>query len=75
MTAELAPRTLGQSRTVNQTVARIGEPARKRPSLGGRTQLLAAFRKIGTGVDAKTAQARTENWYRSRGADWTRGLS
>jgi len=43
--------------------------------LNVRVRVLAAFRKIGKGVDAKTAYERTRDFYRMTGHPWTRGLA
>lgn len=75
MNAELAISTLIQARTPNRAALRSYTAASEHRSLSPRAQLLAAFRRIGAGVDEKTAQARTLVWYRSSGGDWTRGLS
>ena len=40
-----------------------------------RVRVLSAFRKIGKGVDAKTAYERTRDFYRMTGYPWTRGLA
>lgn len=40
-----------------------------------RVRVLSAFRKIGKGVDAKTAYERTKDFYRMTGHPWTRGLA
>jgi hypothetical protein len=76
MNAELATSTLRQTRTTNRSAIHFrfhaSEQGQSSPS--PRKQLIAAFREIGAGVDEKTAGARTRDWYRSSGADWTRGL-
>lgn len=45
-----------------------------RRRLSVRVRVLSAFRKIGKGVDAKTAYERTKDFYRATGHPWTRGL-
>jgi hypothetical protein len=45
-----------------------------RRRLSIRVRVLSAFRKIGKGVDAKTAYERTKDFYRATGYPWTRGL-
>ncbi len=45
-----------------------------RRHLSVRVRVLSAFRKIGKGVDAKTAYERTKDFYRATGHPWTRGL-
>lgn len=40
-----------------------------------RTRVLAAFRALGHGVDPHTARDQMHAFYRSSGAEWTRGLS
>ena len=45
-----------------------------RRRLSVRVRVLAAFRNIGNGVDAKTAYERTKDFYRATGHPWTRGL-
>jgi hypothetical protein len=74
MTAELATSTVRLARSANRAAVRFHSPARGQSNRSQRAQLLAAFGEIGAAVDAKTARARTEDWYRSSGADWTRGL-
>lgn len=39
-----------------------------------RSQLAAAFRKLGVGRHARSAYQRAKDFYRSSGHDWTRGL-
>lgn len=39
-----------------------------------RSQLAAAFQKLGVGSHAKAVYERTRDFYRSSGHDWTRGL-
>lgn len=39
-----------------------------------RTELAAAFRKLGRGVHAKAAYALAKDFYKSGGHDWTLGL-
>lgn len=76
MSSGLATSTLRQTRTTNRSAVQFhfhaSEQGQSTPS--PRKQLVAAFREIGAGVDEKTAGARTQDWYRSSGADWTRGL-
>lgn len=40
-----------------------------------RTELAAAFRKLGRGVHAKAAYEQAKDFYKFSGHDWTRGLS
>jgi hypothetical protein len=40
-----------------------------------RARIAAAFAKIAGAVDARTANRRTTDFYRSSGAAWTRSLS
>ena len=39
-----------------------------------RARVAAAFRNIANGIDRRTAQDRTWDFFRSGGADWTRHL-
>jgi hypothetical protein len=39
-----------------------------------RSPVLAAFQALANGVDARTAAARTNDFYRSSGFDWARCL-
>lgn len=73
MNAQIA-RKVVSSQTATRTAIRPGRSGVDRARPSGRVQLLAAFSKIGSGVDEKTAHARTTAWYRSSGADWTHGL-
>lgn len=75
MTVELTISTQTRARTVNRPTVRFEVPFPQQPSLSPRAQLLAAFRAIGTGVDEKSAGARTTRWYRSSNCEWTRGLT
>jgi hypothetical protein len=73
MNAQIA-RKVDPSQTVTQTAGRPGRSELDRPHPSARDQLLAAFSKIGSGSDEKTAHVRTTAWYRSSGTGWTRGL-
>jgi hypothetical protein len=48
---------------------------RRRPRVSLRDRTLAAFCKIGHGLDKKNAFGRTKDFYRASGADWTRNLT
>jgi len=50
---------------------RIGKPGRRTL----RARVAAAFRRIARAVDERTAHRKTQDFYRSSGAAWTRGLS
>lgn len=39
-----------------------------------RTELAAAFRKLGWGIHAKAAYEQAKDFYKSSGHDWTLGL-
>jgi len=54
---------------------RIANSVRKLVRLTLRARVAAAFAKIASAVDARTAHARTSNFYRSSGAPWTRSLN
>ena len=45
-----------------------------RAAESGRSRVLAAFHALANGVDARTAAARTNDFYRSSGLDWARCL-
>ena len=40
-----------------------------------RGRILASFRALGHGVDARTARMRMHEFYRSSGTEWARALS
>ena len=40
-----------------------------------RARVAATFRKIARAVDARTAHRKTQDFYRSSGAAWTRSLA
>jgi len=48
---------------------------RKIARLTLRARVAAAFTKIASAVDARTAHGRTKSFYRSSGAPWTRLLN
>jgi len=52
-------------------VRKMLEPGR----LKLRARVAAAFARIAGAVDARTAQRRTTDFYRSSGAAWTRSLN
>ena len=52
-------------------VSKVRNPVR----LTLRARVAAAFAKIAGAVDARTAQRRTRDFYRSSGAAWTRSLN
>jgi len=54
---------------------RIANRARKLVRLTLRSRVAAAFAKIAIAVDARTAYARTKDFYRSSGAAWIRSLN
>ena len=61
----------------NSLTQRWHDTARRllpRRRLSVRVRALLGFRKIGKGVDAKTAFERTKDFYRATGHPWTRGL-
>ena len=41
----------------------------------GRVRVVRAFRRFANGVDDRTANDRTQAFYRSSGAEWSRGLA
>jgi hypothetical protein len=55
-------------------VARESTQTQIRPVWNFRLRILAAFRALGHGFDARTAQLRMHAFYRSSGADWARCL-
>lgn len=73
MSAILAISTPEQSSTV-QTVAPLPLEVPRRSVLSLRARVAAVFQEA-NGRDEKTAYARTKEWYRSSGGEWTRGLS
>jgi len=54
---------------------KIANRVRKLVRLVLRARVAAAFAKIASAVDARTAYARTKDFYRSSGAAWTRSLN
>jgi len=46
----------------------------QRRSRNYRSRILASFRALGHGVDARTARMKTHAFYRAGGAAWTRCL-
>jgi len=54
---------------------RIASRVRKLVRLTLRARIAAAFAKIASAVDVRTAHTRTKNFYRSSGAAWTRSPS
>ena len=74
MNAVLATSTLRKPRTANPAAVQSRSPMNRQSRPNQRAILLGAFREIGAAVDSKTAGTRTEDWYRSSGADWARGL-
>ena len=54
---------------------KIVSKVRKLVRLTLRARVAAAFAKIAGAVDARTAQRRTMDFYRSSGAAWTRSLN
>ncbi|HEX7045261.1 MAG TPA: hypothetical protein VF203_11675 [Burkholderiales bacterium] len=55
---------------------KTGKPSRtqRRPGRNFRKRILAGFRALGHGVDARAARAQVHAFYRSGGAEWTRCL-
>jgi len=70
--ATSAPERTGKVRTLASSTR---STRRNRPESKLRTKVAAAFRKLGNGVDRKTAYERTKAWYRLSGSDWARCLS
>jgi hypothetical protein len=70
-----ATHTLDESRTVRQVAARKRGPARKHARLSQRAKVVTAFRDLANGEDARTADERTKDWYRSSCMEWARSLS
>ena len=54
---------------------KIVNRVRKLARLTLRARVAAAFAKIARAVDARTAHAKTKDFYRSGGAAWTRALN
>jgi len=54
---------------------KIANRARKLPRLILRARIAAAFAKIASAVDPRTAGARTKDFYRSSGTTWARSLN
>ncbi len=54
---------------------KIVSKGRKLVRLTLRKRVAAAFAKIAGAVDARTAQRRTKDFYRSSGTAWTRSLN
>jgi hypothetical protein len=54
---------------------KIGRKVGKLVRVTLRERVAAAFAKISGAVDARTAQRRTRDFYRSGGAAWTRSLN
>jgi len=54
---------------------KIVTKVRKQVRLTLRARVAAAFTKIAGAVDSRTAQRRTNDFYRSSGAAWTRSLT
>jgi len=70
-------RTLGASspRVARRTERRSGANARRRPGMGLRRRVLAAFRSVANGCTPDAALARTKAFYRSSGTGWSRCLA
>lgn len=69
MTAQAQRQLVTETRTAEQPVSPAPAPR------SDRAKLAAAFRALGSGVDAGTAYQRTKQWFCAGGADWTRALS
>jgi hypothetical protein len=54
---------------------KIANKARKLTRLTLRARIAAAFAKIASAVDPRTAHARTKDFYRSGGKAWARSLN
>ena len=74
MNAVLATSTLRKPHSANRAAVQSRSPMNRQSGPNQRAKLFAAFHEIGAAVDSKTAGTRTEDWYRSSGADWARGL-
>lgn len=74
MTAIPATVVLDNAETVRRAPAPLHLPVQRRPEPSLRARVVAAFRDA-NGRDEKTAYARTKEWYRASGGEWTRGLS
>jgi hypothetical protein len=70
-----ATHTLEESRAVRQVATRKRAPALKHARVSPRAKVAAAFRELANGEDARSADDRTKEWYRSSGMDWARSLS
>jgi len=75
MAINLPALVIGKLATARRTATLVRFPHQRRRGSSLRSQVAAAFKNIGKGVDAKIAYERTKDFYRSSGADWTRGLS
>lgn len=58
----------------NTVTARQPAQVRRRTVRNYRQRILARFRALGHGVDARTARRQVHSFYRSSGAEWARHL-
>jgi hypothetical protein len=69
-----APRAIHIARATSHATLRARRRILTRAAASDRSPVVAAFRALANGVDAHTAAARTNAFYRSTGFAWARCL-
>ena len=69
-----APRAIHLARATSHVALRHRRRILTRAADSDRPRVVAAFRALANGIDAHTAAARTNDFYRSTGFSWARCL-